>query len=99
MFDPIHELLHLVFEPVEKALAVVGLGFPELMTILFIVGVLTAIPWVNIYMKAGFSPLKGYVMFIPVVNIFLFFKFAFGEWPIERELRRAGRSGQYRDRP
>jgi hypothetical protein len=37
-------------------------------------------------------------MFIPVVNVVMFFKFAFGEWPIERELRSASPSVLYRER-
>ncbi len=99
MFDPIHNLLHLLLDPFEKALNSLGLGFPEVVTILFIVGVLITIPWVNIFMRVGYSPLKGYLMFIPVLNIFVFFKFAFGEeWPIERELRNVGRPVQNHER-
>jgi hypothetical protein len=94
VFDALHDLLHLVLDPVEKALMSLGLGFPELITILFVVGVLITIPWVNIFLKAGYSPLKGYLMFIPILNIFIFFTFAFGEWPIERELRHLRPSGR-----
>jgi hypothetical protein len=87
MFASLHYLLHLGMDPLEKALMSVGLGVPELITILFVVGVIIAIPWVNIFLKAGYSPLRGYLMFVPILNIFVFFSFAFGEWPIERECR------------
>ncbi len=93
MFDPVHNLLHLLLDPLEKGLNSLGLGFPEYVAILFVVGVLITIPWANIFMRVGYSPLKGFLMFIPILNIFVFFKFAFGEeWPIERELRNASRS-------
>ncbi len=88
MFDLLHNLLHLVFDPLQKTLDLLGLGFPELITILFILGVLMSIPWISIFQKAGYSSIKGYLMLIPVVNILIFFAFAFGEWPIEREMRK-----------
>jgi hypothetical protein len=95
MFDAIHNLLHWLLDPLEKALNSLGLGFPEYAAILFVAGVLITIPWANIYMRAGYPPLKGLLMFVPVLNIYLFFKFAFGEeWPIEREYAKASRSVQ-----
>jgi len=37
--------------------------------------------------KAGYPPWWGLVMIVPLVNLILFFYFAFAEWPIQRELK------------
>ncbi len=96
MLDQIHALLHWVFDPLMKVLDSLGLGGPELTTILFVLGVCTSLPWVSIFRKAGYSSVRGYLMLIPVVNIILFFTFAFGVWPIERELRKVDSSAAWR---
>jgi hypothetical protein len=40
----------------------------------------------NIFAKAGFSGARAFLLFIPIVNIVIILMFAFGEWPMRREL-------------
>lgn len=37
--------------------------------------------------KAGYHPLFGLLLLVPVLNLFIFLFVAFSRWPIERELR------------
>jgi len=37
--------------------------------------------------RAGFHPLFGLLLLVPVLNLFIFLFVAFARWPIERELR------------
>ncbi len=37
--------------------------------------------------KAGYQGVLSLLMLIPVVNLVIYLMFAFGEWPIERDLR------------
>ncbi len=97
MVDLVHNFLHALLDPLERMLASFGLGFPELSAILAIMAIFISIPWVNVFRKAGYSPLKGWLMLVPVVNIFMFLAFAFGEWPIERELRKLDPSSMWRE--
>ena len=96
MIDLIHNFLHEMLDPLERMLASLGLGFPELSTILIIFVICIGIPWINVFRKAGYSPLKGWLMLIPLVNVFVFFSFAFGEWPIERDLRKLDPSSMWK---
>ena len=50
------------------------------------------LPWFRIFRRAGLSPGLGILMFIPLINIFVFLMFACREWPIERENRTPDRS-------
>lgn len=40
----------------------------------------------NIFSKAGFSGARAFLMLIPIVNLIIIIMFAFGEWPMRREL-------------
>lgn len=42
--------------------------------------------WWSIFAKAGYSGARSLLLFIPLVNIIIFLIFAFGEWPIQRDL-------------
>ena len=42
---------------------------------------------IKVCTRAGFSGF-GVLLFIPVVNIVTLFRFAYGDWPIDEELRR-----------
>ena len=97
MLDQLHTLLHSMFEPLTKTLEALGLGVPELSTIMFILGVCISLPWINIFRKAGYGSAKGLLMLIPVVNFFVFFRFAFGVWPIEQKLRNLDPSATWRE--
>ena len=92
----LHDKLHRIFGPLEELLISNGLGFPEVSTIVFILGVCISIPWINIFRRAGYPASKGYLMLIPIVNVFVFFRFAFSAWPIERELRKLDPSSSWR---
>jgi hypothetical protein len=41
----------------------------------------------RLFAKAGYHPLVGLLLFVPVVNVAVFLFLAFSRWPIERELR------------
>ncbi|MEX1015470.1 MAG: hypothetical protein WDZ31_01895 [Phycisphaeraceae bacterium] len=41
-----------------------------------------------IFQKAGYSPWRGLLMLVPLVNVIWLIVFAFSEWPIHRELAR-----------
>ena len=97
MLDLLHNALHQIFNPLEELLVSYGLGFPEVTTILFVLGVCISIPWINIFRRAGYPASAGYLMLIPIVNIYMFFRFAFSMWPIERELRKTDPSSAWRE--
>lgn len=42
----------------------------------------------KIFAKAGYCWALGLLMFVPIANIIMIFMLAFGEWPIQRQLRR-----------
>jgi hypothetical protein len=86
MVDLFHSLLHEIFDPPgsmlgqsAEALGSLGLGFPELSLIFIVLAVCITLPWFRIFRKAGYSPARGFLMFIPIVNIIVFCKFAYGE--------------------
>jgi hypothetical protein len=60
-------------------LAVVGLFF---------------VGWWQILSKAGYSGAWVFIALVPLVNIVMFFVFAFSDWPIRRELRQLRSSAQ-----
>ncbi len=93
MFDSFHGFLHSLLDPLQVFLPSIGVGFPEMTTIFILLLIFTSLCWRNIFVKAGFRSLHGYLMFIPVVNIFLFLRFAFGKWPIERQLQKQDAPG------
>lgn len=48
--------------------------------IIFFIAFIVA--WGNIFLKAGLSRWYCFLMAVPIVNILLFFIFAFAKWPI-----------------
>lgn len=42
--------------------------------------------WWNIFTKAGYDGARAFLLLIPVVNLIIMIMFAFGEWPMRREL-------------
>ena len=46
----------------------------------------------KIFAKAGYCWALGLLMFVPIANIIMAFVLAFGEWPIQRQLRRLEQS-------
>src|SRR6266446_5176832 len=59
---------------------------------------ITIITWWTIFSKVGYSGALSLLFFIPIVGLIMFFVFAFGKWPILRELeilRRQREAWQY----
>jgi hypothetical protein len=50
-----------------------------------IFGFFIAMFW-SIFSKAGFSGARAFLLLIPIVNLIIMIMFAFGEWPVRREL-------------
>jgi hypothetical protein len=42
--------------------------------------------WWSVFSKAGFSGARSLLLLIPIVNVIIFLIFAFGEWPVHRDL-------------
>ncbi len=49
--------------------------------------ILSLIAWVRILNKAGYSGWWVLVGVVPLVNLIMFFVFAFADWPVRRQLR------------
>ena len=60
-----------------------GLGLGELM----LVAVVVLLPAWRIVTKAGYPGVLALLVMIPLVNIIVFFAFAFSEWPLEKRAR------------
>lgn len=71
---------------------------------LFVLFLTIAVPW-KVFSKAGYGGPMGCLMFIPILNLIALLILAFGEWPIERELRELrerlghGRTGPTHGKP
>jgi uncharacterized membrane protein YhaH (DUF805 family) len=63
--------------------AMIFIGVYLLMTVVFVVA------YVSIIRKAGYSGWWILATLVPVLNIVLFFLFAFKEWPVQQQLRSA----------
>jgi len=59
-------------------------------TVLMAIGIVIvkALICCKIFAKAGYCWALGLLMFVPIANIIMAFMLAFGEWPIQRQLRR-----------
>lgn len=44
------------------------------------------IAWWQIFQKAGFDGARAFLLLIPLVNLIIMIMFAFGEWPMRREI-------------
>ena len=52
-----------------------------------IIAVIAALIYCKIFSKAGYHWAMGLLMLIPVANLIMLLVLAFGEWPIEREVK------------
>ena len=52
-----------------------------------IVAIITALIFCKIFSKAGYCWALGLLMLVPIANIIIPFVLAFGDWPIQKELR------------
>lgn len=65
----------------------------DLQTVVWaVVGIAMLVGYVFILRKAGYSGWLVLLGLIPLVNLVLFFVFAFSEWPVEKELRATKRA-------
>lgn len=65
------------------------IAFAILGGIIILAWIITLIAQIKIISKAGYSGWWILVTFVPVLNVIMFFVFAFSEWPVRRELRLA----------
>jgi len=64
--------------------------------------VISIIAWWAIFSKAGYSGALSLLFFIPIAGLIMFLVFAFGKWPILRELemlRQQRAAFQYQSAP
>jgi len=52
-----------------------------------IVVIITALIFCKIFSKAGYCWALGLLMLVPIANIIMPFVLAFGDWPIQKEMR------------
>lgn len=67
-----------------------NVGPSELLLVIGVVLVpvaLFVLGWSRIFAKAGWPGATAFLMLVPLVNIVLFFVFAFGDWPVLRQVR------------
>lgn len=64
------------------------LGSPEIAIVGFVLAVVIAAVWWQIFSKAGHGGWMGLLMLIPVVNLIMLLFLAFSDWPVRKELRR-----------
>ena len=48
---------------------------------------IAALIWCKLFSKAGFHWALGLLLLVPIANIVVPFFLAFGDWPIQKELR------------
>jgi hypothetical protein len=76
-----------------NAPAVMFAGVFALMAFFFAMLMMVVMVWVycRIFSKAGYSWALGLLMIVPIANLIMPFILAFGDWPIQRELRQLRR--------
>jgi hypothetical protein len=69
-----------------------SVGFPEL----FVIFVLffTIVPLWKIFSKAGYPGIMSLTMFVPILNVVMFYFLGFSEWPVLKELKAAKAKSQ-----
>ena len=67
--------------------AVPVLGGCFLLFVILVSLIIMALIFCRIFSKAGYCWALGLLMLLPIVNIIMPFVLAFGDWPIQKELR------------
>ena len=62
------------------------MGFPMMIVMGLIVGIVAVVAFWRICAKAGFPGWYGVAVVIPMVNVLFVLFLAFAEWPLERKL-------------
>ena len=65
-----------------------GLSILHLLIVVVIL-ILYFVPIVKILQKAGYSGWWCLIVFVPLVNVVMFYVFAFANWPVLRDKRAA----------
>ena len=65
-----------------------GLSIFHLLIVIVIL-ILYFVPIVKILQKAGYSGWWCLIVFVPLVNVVMFYVFAFANWPVLRDKRAA----------
>lgn len=65
-----------------------NIGWPEIVIVVVLTVLLVMIP-AKILAKAGYSPWLGLTLLIPVANFIAVIWFAFADWPVLRQIRKA----------
>ena len=73
------------FEHCLPMFTVILIAFGILMGL--IVLIIKILIYCKIFSKAGYCWALGLLMFVPIANIIMPFVLAFGDWPIQKELR------------
>ena len=73
--------------------AVFGPAGAVLVLIYLAIVVASIVGTAKIISKAGYSPWFVLLAFVPLVNLVMFFVFAFSDWPVNKELRRCREGG------
>ncbi len=73
------------FQHCPPVFAVILIAFVIFMVL--IVGIIKALIFCKIFSKAGYCWALGLLMLVPIANIIMPFVLAFGDWPIQKELR------------
>lgn len=63
------------------------LGPTEIAIVGFVLAVIVAAVWWQIFSKTGHGGWMGLLMLIPVVNLIMLLFLAFSDWPVHKELR------------
>jgi len=75
----------LILEPFPIMLIIFTLAV--LFAVLAVIIILTAVIWCKLFSKAGYRWPLGLLMLVPIANVIMPFILAFGQWPIEKELK------------
>lgn len=60
--------------------------------LLFLVlGAIIVVPFWRLFQRTGHSGALGLLMMIPLANLIMLYVLAFGDWPVDAELRRERR--------
>ncbi len=73
--------------------SVIGPDGAILVIIYLAIVVASIVGTAKIISKAGYSPWFVLLAFVPLVNLVMFFVFAFSDWPVNKELRRYREGG------
>lgn len=69
-----------------QSLSIIG-GLLTIFIVFLVMMVVFIVPYFKIYQRTGQSGWMALLQFIPLINIIMLYILAFGNWPIEDEMR------------